>query len=124
MHSNSDATKLTGIDLWGIGEWYDMYQAFSGFTNVTSTATDQPRFIGQINCGFMFLNATHFNGDLSNWDMSNVVGFDGLFWGASAFNSDIGNWNVSSVRRMNNMFEGAASFNQNLGAWDVSSVTN
>ena len=47
-----------------------------------------------------------FNGDLSNWDVSNVKNMNGMF-GYSKFtseNGDISNWDVSNVKTMTAMF--------------------
>ena len=65
-----------------------------------------------------------FNGDISNWDVSNVTDMSDMFNGASSFNQDIGNWDVSNVTDMSGMFNGAYVFNQDIGNWDVSNVTN
>ena len=46
------------------------------------------------------------------------------FYKASSFNGNISNWNVSNVTDMGSMFYNATSFNQNLSKWDVSSVFN
>jgi surface protein len=43
----------------------------------------------------MFYNS-NFNGDISNWDVSNVTNMNYLF-NDSQFNGDISNWDVSNV---------------------------
>jgi uncharacterized repeat protein (TIGR02543 family) len=65
-----------------------------------------------------------FNQDISSWDVSNVINFDGMFKGATSFNQDISSWDVSKAEDMAYMFMGASSFNQPLGSWDVSSLGN
>jgi len=45
----------------------------------------------------MFVKATEFNSNVSNWDVSSVTNIGGMFYGATKFNGDISNWNVSSV---------------------------
>ena len=45
------------------------------------------------------------------------------FGEASAFNSDIGNWDVSEVTNMNSLFYGT-TYNQNLSNWCVSNISN
>ena len=39
---------------------------------------------------------SEFNGDISNWDVSNVTDMNRMFQ-KSQFNGDISNWNVSNV---------------------------
>ena len=45
-----------------------------------------------------------FNGDISNWDVSNVVDMGFMFYDAE-FNGDISNWDVSNVTNMAGMFD-------------------
>jgi surface protein len=70
----------------------------------------------------MFSYAKVFNGDISSWDVSNVVSMDYMFFGAYKFNQDIGNWDVSNAMHMKNMFYHARAFNQNLSNWNISKV--
>ena len=65
-----------------------------------------------------------FNGDISNWDVSNVTSMSDMFFGCEKFNCDISDWNVSNVKNMHNMFFGCNNFNQNLNKWDVSNIIN
>ena len=53
----------------------------------------------------MFYNSsfTGENGDISQWDVSNVKNMYCMFHG-SKFNRDISQWDVSNVENMNNMF--------------------
>ena len=44
------------------------------------------------------------------------------FANASSFNQDLNDWNVSRVKQMKRMFDGASSFNGAIGNWDTSSV--
>lgn len=65
---------------------------------------------------------TQFNGDISEWDVSNVESMFCMFDG-SKFNGDISEWDVSKVERMNNMFA-HSDFNGDISSWDVSNVIN
>ena len=67
---------------------------------------------------------TDFNGDISNWDVSNVKNMYGMFYKCTNFNTDISDWDVSNVTNMGYMFCGSESFNQDISAWDVSNVTD
>ena len=68
----------------------------------------------------MFIRS-EFNGDISNWDVSNVTSMNYMF-SQSLFNNDISKWDVSSVTEMNGMFD-QSLFNNDISKWDVSSVT-
>lgn len=63
---------------------------------------------------------TSFNGDISEWDVSNVVEMSSMFAG-SKFNGDISKWNVSNVKSMFAMFN-RSKFNGDISKWDVSKV--
>ena len=78
----------------------------------------------------MFQN-TPFNGDISNWEVSNVTRMDYMFsypnymWfdtNYSSFNQDISTWDVSNVTTMESMFSGAIFFNSDISNWNVSVV--
>ena len=66
----------------------------------------------------MFKEATSFNQDMNNWEVSNVKDMREMFQNAKSFNSDISKWNVSNVLYMSNMFNGAVNFNVYLPAWN------
>ena len=72
--------------------------------------------------GSMFAGATLFNGNISNWDTSNVTNMSYMFFNAPSFNKDL-NWNVSNVENMYAMFADATSFNGNISNWNTSKVT-
>ena len=57
----------------------------------------------------MFANNTQFNGDVSTWDVSNVVYMENMFENAENFNQDISTWNVLNVTNFYNMFENTIS---------------
>ncbi len=38
-----------------------------------------------------------FNGDISNWNTSNVTNMAGMFAYANLFNQDLNNWDTSNV---------------------------
>ena len=63
-----------------------------------------------------------FNGDISNWNASNVTNMESMFK-KSKFNGDINNWDVSKVENMAEMFSNSI-FNQNISKWNVSNVKN
>jgi len=65
----------------------------------------------------------NFNGDISNWDVSNVKDMHFMF-ADTKFAGDISKWDVSNVENMNNMFYGCNDFDCNLNDWNVKKVKN
>ena len=63
---------------------------------------------------------SQFNKDISNWDVGNVENMSMMFAG-SQFNGDISNWNVRNVENMSGMFAGS-QFNGDISKWDVGNV--
>jgi surface protein len=72
----------------------------------------------------MFRSCTNFNGNIGNWNTTNVTNMQSMFLGATAFNQNIGNWTTTNVTNMGNMFFEATTFNQNIGNWNTTNVTN
>jgi hypothetical protein len=51
----------------------------------------------------MFCGATHFNGDLSRWDVTNVADKRSMFEGATDFMGDVTAWNIGDEDFMDSM---------------------
>jgi surface protein len=71
---------------------------------------------------FYTTDLVKFNGDISQWDVSNVKNMESLFFG-SEFTGDISGWDVSNVKCMASMFSDS-DFNGDISGWDVSNVTD
>ena len=67
---------------------------------------------------------TNFNGNISAWDVSNVISMRSMFSNCEKFNKDISAWDVSNVKDMSYMFFNCEKFNQDISNWNVSNVTN
>ncbi len=124
FNNSGDCQKILTIEQWGGIEWKSMGGAFSGCTNLTSSAIDTPNLSNVTDMSSMFRNASSFNQDISDWDVSNVTSMTYMFYFAFAFNQNIGSWDVSNVTNMAYMFDYASAFNQDIGSWDVSKVTD
>ena len=65
-----------------------------------------------------------FEGDISQWNTSNVTSMDSMFSGTTKFNSDISNWDISNVITMDYMFANTKKFNQNISSWNLENIVN
>jgi hypothetical protein len=70
----------------------------------------------------MFKGAQKFNHSIAQWDTSSVTRMSYMF-ADSNFNQPIGDWNTSAVVKMTGMFRNTQKFNQDISSWDVSSVS-
>ncbi len=90
----------------------------------TSAITDMNNLFSDVGgYNYQSLRKNAFNGDLSNWNTSEVIVMDYLFFQLLVFNQDISEWDVSNVVSMDSIFRGAVKFNQDISEWDVSKVT-
>lgn len=64
-----------------------------------------------------------FNGDVSQWDVSNAKDMQEMFRGCKKFNCDLSKWDVSNVEDMRGMFDGCANFEGiGLDTWNKKSL--
>ena len=67
---------------------------------------------------YLFYLFPEFNGNISNWNTSNITDFSFMFYKCK-FNQDISNWKFNKAIFMNNMFEDS-EFNQDISNWKFS----
>ncbi|RZT96527.1 surface protein [Ancylomarina subtilis] len=123
---NGTPNAIIDITQWGEEFRFGNKGAyFKDCFNLTGfSATNTPNLEGTLNMSYMFFYAKKFNGDISNWDVSNITDMNWMFYQADAFNKDISNWDVSNVTDMSVMFAYTSAFNQDISNWDVSAVTD
>ena len=130
MFRNTGSLINTGIELWNVSNVIDMSNMFSGSTmnlNLNNWERTMPDFSSLHNVSNMtnmFSEATQFNQDISNWNVSNVNIMFGMFESAITFNQNLRNWDVRNVRNMVNLFSNASSFNQNIGNWNFTDLSD
>ena len=124
FNNAGDRDKIRTVGQWGHIQWATMSSAFFGCSHLDITATDAPDLQNVTDMSWMFREATDFNGDIGNWDVSKVTEMGFMFDGAINFNQDIGGWDVSKVANMRAMFQLASNFDQDIGGWNVGNVTD
>jgi surface protein len=124
-----DCRKVIEILNWGCFGNHSS-AVFSGCSNMTCSATDEPWDFTYTNNkpGNMtsyFSNCVSFNGTMSNWATytSTANNLRTFFFGCNTFNQPLTGWDTSNVTQMKQMFQNAYIFNQSLAHFDTSSVT-
>lgn len=122
--ASSDRPKILDVKSWGSYQWASLENTFEECRNLNVSATDAPNLTRVTSLARMFYNARSLNGDLSNWDTSNITDMSSMFYYAQVFNQNIGSWNTSKVTDISFMFYEANAFNQDISNWDTSNVEN
>ena len=97
---------------------------FRGLDDITILTTSSPIILSNTSLTYCFAQCVAFNSNIGDWDTSNVITMDSMFFESRAFNSSIENWNINNVPNMASMFDGATVFNQPINSWHVDNVTN
>lgn len=95
--------NLRSIEQWGTMHWGGMQQTFQNIQNLKINAPDRPDLSGVDSMAQMFSGAS-FTGDISNWDVSNILDMTGMFMFYSGPLPDIRNWDIRNVSSMLSMF--------------------
>lgn len=120
-----DTSAIT--DFKGLFQFYDgpyqhnIHNALKNFNGDISD-WDVSNVTDMTACFYESLYTGEYGG-LNNWDVSNVTDMSGMFI-RSKFSdeyNDINDWDVSNVKSMSGMFR-EMSFNGDISGWDVSGV--
>ena len=131
IKENGPEVDLNYIDVSKINDMSHLFFEYHNEEGLTENTKILQSFNGDIsewdvsnvtNMHGMFADVANFNGDISEWDVSSVTDMAQMFWGAKNFNCNISSWDTSSVEIIYSMFYDAESFNQPIGTWTVSKV--
>ena len=120
FNNGGDCLKIT--DVSDVGGWRPSSEAFHGCSNLTWSATG-PLNTKASSFNQLFRGCTAFNGDVSEWDTSNIISLANTFKDCIVFNQDVSGWDTSSCASFAAVFRGCAALNPNIGGWDTSSAT-
>ena len=94
-----------------------------GSSNLTILDTNTP-LIDATDLSYTFYACSSVNNiGAVNWDVSDIVNFDSMFWGCTVFNDDLSGWDTSSATNMNGMFRSADAFARDINDWHTNEVT-
>jgi surface protein len=111
-----DVSKITDMEELFAPEKYHGYNLHEFNGDISQWDVSNVKYMN-----YMFY-ASEFNRDISGWDVSNVTNMTGMFK-QSNFDGDISDWDVSNVNFMTIMFS-RSQFNSDIADWDVSNVTD
>lgn len=127
IHSaDGDVIDTLKIHSWGDSAFFSMKGMFSDsyVTNVmVEPGAGVPNLTYCTSMEAMFKGVTHFNADISNFQVSRVENMREMFKGCVLFSCNISKWNVSKVRDMTDILDNCMSFNHDILHWNVPSVT-
>ncbi len=126
MDTNDDGSpndNSADLNVIYTGNITDMYKLFSSYGDLENFNGDISQWdVSNVTTMRSMFYQSKFNGDISGWDVSNVTTMRTMFY-QSKFNGDISAWDVSNVTFMHYMFS-YAPFNEDISKWDVSNVTD
>jgi surface protein len=123
-----DNDKLLTVEQWGDVKWFSASNGFFKTSNFKSKATDTPDLRNVSDMSYMFFQATAFNSDINDWDVSKVIDMEQMFGSAVSFDQDLSTWQISSVTGvgLGQMFEyvelSVTNYDALLNSWSQQNV--
>lgn len=91
----------------------DSYVKFENCNNLTEVPSTLGRNVSDLSR--MFYGCTRINDpNIGDWDVSNVVNMQSMFYNAVSFNQSLEKWKPIKTQNMSDMFRSALSFNNKL----------
>ncbi len=108
------------LEAWDTSSVIKFDRMFLNAFSFEGSGVDKWKTSKATSMGSMFSNATHFNEDLSGWDVRSVRDFTNMFLHAKNFvGTGLGDWQVNAFAKYNSMFEGALSLQESFARWEL-----
>ena len=123
---NQDISDWSNSSITGAYGYHAMFNQNSVFNN-GGQPLDWTLGTGATSLKYMFMNASAFNQDISNWNVSNILDFNGAFHSTTQFNQDLSSWNVANATTFQDFLQGGystANYDLLLVAWDALNLQN
>jgi surface protein len=127
--SSLSKDKIISVNRWGVLQLNNNGGAFQSCTNLDlSTVSDVLNLNGVTTLANMFRNCTSLTtiNNINLWNTSSIQATNLMFWGATNFDGNLSDWNMGQVLNATNMFQNASSFNNGgdsgINDWDVSNL--
>lgn len=111
---NCDLNHINVSNIWNMDYLFATFNTLGFNGNISEWDVSNVKSMHK-----MFFESD-FNGDISKWNTSNVIDMSEMFY-KSKFNGDISKWNVSKVEKMGSMFA-YSKLDCDISDWNVSSV--
>ncbi|WP_422860165.1 BspA family leucine-rich repeat surface protein [Flagellimonas sp. S174] len=122
--SGGSAESLISIDRWGNIAWESMEGAFEGCSNLEYKAQDTPDLSKVQNMNQMFKDASSFDANLGDWNITNVTDMTGMFdnsgMSTTNYSTTLVGWSAQNVQ--NGVELGAAGISVNCDGNDAKGV--
>ena len=126
---NANIRKIINGELATLGRDADLNHIDTSSVSDMSYLFDNVGFLGDvsdwdvsnvINFTYMFNKCEEFNCDLSKWDTTNLVKSASMFRGCEKFEGiGLEKWEINKIEVADRMFEDCINFNANISAWDM-----
>lgn len=120
-----DTGSLNGKTYTGVNSISELRTIATDGNNLTCACTSNMTDLTELFYQGEVINSWE---DISEWDVSNVVSFQGMFKEQTQIigtgNTDMSYWDVERAEDMSSMFQGATNFNGPIGNWEFTSITN
>ena len=105
------ASKFDGdVSGWDVSNITNMSHMFHSTRAFSGKGMHTWVTLGVRTMEMMFYNAKKFNGDISCWNVGEVMDMSYMFEGATVFDKDIKHWDISKVETMIGIFFSADAF--------------